>query len=678
MITRTRLYRFWSTVALAALIAAACAKAPRTSEAEVSLSENALAAVKRSVLEVVVPKPEHDSLQYEKPLPMDLLPYAVRTDKYYSIGTAFLIDSTRFVSAAHVMMLGSGSQFREVFLRDAGGKVYPIDKVLKYATNRDFVMFTLKGWSGGPGLTVNPAPQINQKVFAVGNALAQGIVIRDGLYTSNTPEEEEGAWNWLRFSAAASPGNSGGPLLDKNGMVIGVVLRKSENENLNYALPINEVLKAPEKAVIHMKMKYVLDNMDMTRVDTFNRDITLPTTYPDLDRQATEAVNGFSADLLKKLLAENHDKLFPNGSGSSLLLNKDYNAVFPHIIMQGDDGNWDAFMPKDTHKADLGNNGFLSYGSIGRTYYFYVHKPDDVSLKQFLGDSKLFMDLLLKGVSVYRQIGEEKVKIVSMGKAQEEYPFTDAYGRKWTVRTWKQEYNDRMYVVFSLPVPGGCVSMLRVDDTGSVLGSHILDLRTLADFIYLSYYGTLGEWKELLAMRTILPAAFSAIDLKIEFDHSFTFASPRFTASYGADLMQVTDKSDLNLRFSFFEDRGKVVWDIDGIVMGDDKSNNISYSVFRYAMPPKDLPDSFQSNWKDVEEQKFPYNRSAYYKESYTIINSSQRIGDSLFYVGSYAANGKVEQDLMEKKLDGFMKSLRVYEKAPAASKASPKTSGKL
>ena len=168
-----------------------------------------------------------------------------------------------------------------------------------------------------------------------------------------------------------------------------------------------------------------------------------------------------------------------------------------------------------------------------------------------------------------------------------------------------------------------------------------------------------------------LPSVFSSIDLRSVYDRSSSFSSPRFTASYGADLMHITDKSDLNLRFSYYRDKGKVVWDIDGIVIGDDKSNNISYSVFRYAMPPKDLPDSFQSNWKNVEGQKFPYNRSAYYKEAYTVINSAQRIGPSLYYIESYSANGKAEQEQMEKKLDGFLRNLKVHEKADALVKAS-------
>ena len=51
----------------------------------------------------------------------------------------------------------------------------------------------------------------------------------------------------IRYSAAASPGNSGGPLLNLAGEVVGIVTKKSSNENLNYALPIQEFIKFTDK-----------------------------------------------------------------------------------------------------------------------------------------------------------------------------------------------------------------------------------------------------------------------------------------------------------------------------------------------------------------------------------------------------------------------------------------------
>jgi serine protease Do len=216
----------------------------RADTKSISLDSLQLDTISDAVMEVVVPKPTKDSLQYEKPLSFDYLPYVFRTDKYYSIGTAFAIGPSEFLSAAHVMNIGGGSQFKEVLLRDKEGKVYSIDNILKYSLNRDFVVFSLSNMSVKRFLQVNMNARLNQKVYAVGNALGQGIVIRDGLYTSDTPEDVAGEWKWIRFSAAASPGNSGGPLLDEDGNVIGIVLKKSPNENLNYAVPIAEVMNA--------------------------------------------------------------------------------------------------------------------------------------------------------------------------------------------------------------------------------------------------------------------------------------------------------------------------------------------------------------------------------------------------------------------------------------------------
>src|SRR3546814_16022333 len=67
------------------------------------------------------------------------------------------------------------------------------------------------------------------------------------------------------LSAAASPGNSGGPLLDQDGKVIGVVMAKSPNENLNYALPIGLLMDAPEGvADIDVRVSYQFDVFDST------------------------------------------------------------------------------------------------------------------------------------------------------------------------------------------------------------------------------------------------------------------------------------------------------------------------------------------------------------------------------------------------------------------------------
>lgn len=639
------------------------------SSTEGFLDEKVMELINNAVFEVVVLKPVTDSLTYERPLPLDLIPYSIRTDKYYSIGTAFAINPDQFVTAAHVINLDLESQYKEIYLRDNDGKIYHIDKILKYSDHRDFVMFSLKDKIAKHFFHVNTDPQINQRVYAVGNALGQGIVVRDGLYTSNTPEEENGEWQWLRFSAAASPGNSGGPLLDKDGKVIGIVQGKSENENLNYALSISEVLNAKmNTAVCHKKVQYLLDNMDMTKLGIFEKKIMLPKSYQELNKELIKSFDHFSAHLLKGLLDENRENIFPHGMGSSFLLHNTYSARFPHIIQKGEDGNWDAFYPSETKRAELGNNGYLIYGNIINSLFIYMQKPDNISLKEFYSDSKLFMDLILKGIYLHRSVGSEKVKIVSFGKAREEYFFTDSYKRKWMVRTWLLEFGDKKIATFSLPVPGGFVTILKAGQTGLVNSGYVPDLKVLADFIYLSYYGTFKQWQKFLETKEMLPPIFSTIKLSLTYGKEFHYASKRRSFSYTHDVMEVSEKSDLKLLFSYFKENGKTVWDVAGIVVGEDKNNSTNFKMLRETRPIKQLSDSYHSEWNNILTQKFPYNKSAFYREGVTSIRTvhpqpkSTTSEAPFLYTVAYEREGNVDQQEMETGLEKIIRSIKIYE----------------
>lgn len=638
--------------------------------AEASLDKKSLGLINKAVFEVVVLKPTKDSLTYERPLPLDLLPYSERTDKYQSLGTAFAISPTEFVSAAHVLSLGRESQFKDYYLRDVNGAVYDISKILKYSERRDFVVFSVKDRPPGEFLPINTTPELNDKVYAVGNALGEGIVIRDGLYTSTTPEEFNGEWKWLRFSAAASPGNSGGPLLDETGKVIGIVLQKSPNENLNIALPIAEVKNAKEGiAHIHRKMQYFLDNMNMTKIDTLQQEIALPKPYQQLNEEITAIVEQFSAKLLDRLFSENRTQIFPNGRESLPLQYKSYDAIFPHLIARGADGIWDAMTAKETRDLELGNNGFLTLGLLGNSILMYIQKPDDIPLEQFYVNSKTFMDTLLKGLGVSRQVGIDKIKVTSFGKARQESVFTDAYQRKWLVRTWSTEYNDEQVVTFSLPVPGGCITMMRGGKTGFT-GGHIMDLKALTDFVYVSYYGSLKQWREFLTMKKLLPQAFSTIGIDFDYGKEFIYKSRRLAFSVDQKNMAITEKSDLKLNFGYFTEDKRTAWDVKEIVLGEDKNSAISFFLSRNTRPPSDIRDKYKSEWEKMVGRKMPYNKTSFFKDKSSVIATvySGNIPEGkleaatvLYHLG-YMKEGTHGQKEMEGALESLMKNITVFE----------------
>lgn len=633
----------------------------------VTLDPAVLPKVEAATFEVVQAKPEHDPLTYEKPLPLGLLPYQERTDKYHSIGTAFAIGHGRYVTAGHVLMAGLGSPWGPPALRDGKGNVYAIDKIEKFSLRKDFVVFSLAKQPNDAALDVDSKPATNQVVYAVGNALGTGVVIRDGLYTSDTPEQQDGSWKWMRFSAAASPGNSGGPLLDQNGKVIGLVLAKSPNENLNYALSIQMVLDAPDdEAVMDEQSSYQLDIFDATQSGVFNANFVLPKRLADFYQTFESLLDAYNDKLLKALLGKESANLFPNGPGSRRLLYQQtiMNNV-PSLVVRNSAGEWDRALPQ-YQTFPLEANGFVDAGVLGRNLMFQLRRPDNISTARFYGDAGLRMDLLARTGIFQRQVGVEKVRITSLGNPISESAHTDRWSRHWRVDTWALPYADAYVVVYSLPVPNGSMIMMRMVPPGHVHNT-MLDMDELSDFFYVTYEGTLAQWKDFLSDRSLQPGAFRNIRIGFDYDRDFSYASNLDRFSFTPDVQAIKPNSMMSLGFHFSMEDGNPAWDV-GVVQiwkSNTDDNHDGVNVQRWSKPPAGLDDDMTAKWQQLSLREHPYDGVARYEDDEMKIDAviAKQEGKSpSLYTAFYGVDGNHLQDFMKNKLDLLMKNAQVLE----------------
>ena len=646
-------------VALIGLFGATAARA-------VSLDPAVLPKIQAATFEVVAAKPVNDTLTYEKPLPLELLPFQERNDKYYSIGTAFAIGNHRYVTAAHVLQIGIGSLWGEPALRDVSGHVYAIDKIEKYSLQQDFVVFSLVEQPSAAALEINPEPALNEVVYAVGNALGTGVVIRDGLYTSDTPEDQDGRWKWMRFSAAASPGNSGGPLLDKDGKLIGIVLMKSANENLNYALPISEVLKAPDHlGVIDKRVPYQIDVFDTASNNIFKTQFALPKNFADFGATFAKLQDAYVDEQLKALLAKEPDKLFPHGSGSERLLHS--NAAmdsFPSLIIRNSNGDWNRSANKGP-KTPLSDNAYVTIGTAGHSVLLHLRKPDGVSARQWYGDPAQFANQLMKVGLLNREVGSEKIKVVSLGKPVQDTVYTDAWQRHWQVRVWAMPFSNTLIITFSLPVPDGYVTMLQFAQAGQH-HDHMADMQVLTDFFYVTYEGTLAQWKDYLQNTALLPAVFKDIRIDFDYNHRFSYASKRIAFSFAPALQKIAPASVLSLGFSYFTDHGKVVWDVGDVRVRTDASEAGLVNIRRDVAPSDDLGDDYKSEWHKISKREHPYDGVALSDSDTTkitaVVNSPAGADPSMVYTAYYGVEGTRPQEAMKAGLALLMKNLQVIE----------------
>jgi S1-C subfamily serine protease len=84
---------------------------------------------------------------------------------------------------------------------------------------------------------------VGDPAVSIGNPLGLDCTLNVG---SVSARREYRGQAWIEVSAPASPGNSGGPLFNMGGQVVGITARAvawSPAQNLNLAIPINELKK---------------------------------------------------------------------------------------------------------------------------------------------------------------------------------------------------------------------------------------------------------------------------------------------------------------------------------------------------------------------------------------------------------------------------------------------------
>ena len=654
------LYRAMMAAGLAVM---AIGAAPRAEAA--SPDPSLVSKIDAATFEVVIPRAVDDPLTYEKPLPLDLLPYEERTDKYFSVGTAFSIGHNHYVTAGHVLLAAVGDLTGAPALRDASGHVYAIDKIEKFSLQQDFVMFSLKEPpKGNAALATNTKAALNSVVYAVGNALGTGVVIRDGLYTSDTPEDENGRWKWMRFSAAASPGNSGGPLLDQNGKVIGVVLMKSPNENLNYALPIGEVLNASDSAaVMDKRITYQLDVVEDTQTSTFKAQFPLPASYADFSATYLKLLYAQGDKQLKQLLQTQGNELFPHGAGSNHLLHETPAlSLFPELIVRNRSGQW-AYNGREYNRVPLSGNGYVASGLVGHNFLVHLRRPDDMKAATFYNDPKQMLDLILKTGFWTRTVGPEKIKITSLGNPASSTSYTDNWQRRWKVFVWSLPYINAQMAVFALPVPDGYAIMMRMTPS---MGTHdsLADMTALTDFFNVDYGATLAQWKEFLADPSLLPDVLKDAHIGFEYGKQFNYDGSDIAFSYPATLQPVAPDTLLAVGVGYYQDHGKYTLQTGVIQIRKNITDPDRISIKRHIAPSPDLDDNFKEAWGKLQHKQHPYDGVPYNDgdemDVATVINAPDGDAATELYTAFYGTQGTHKPEAMKAKLKLLTQQFKV------------------
>ena len=179
--------------------------------------------------------------------------------------SGFIMEPKKVYTAAHCLLgidFKSPTAQKLFHLKTHDGKEHTISKVWALDIERDLAILEVDTLEGYENFEFARNHKIGEKVFTLGNVHGEGLAIRDGILSSVTKWEENPQIQHLRFSAPASPGNSGGPLVNGRGQVMGLVFeRANAGENYNRGIPYFDLKSnldktaAPYQAKVKMTSK---------------------------------------------------------------------------------------------------------------------------------------------------------------------------------------------------------------------------------------------------------------------------------------------------------------------------------------------------------------------------------------------------------------------------------------
>ncbi|MGV3617805.1 MAG: trypsin-like peptidase domain-containing protein [Fimbriimonas sp.] len=168
---------------------------------------------------------------YKKSLPSIVTLKVKDRDGGGGTGTAFLaIREGLAVTAWHVV-----DSAQSVTARFADGQEFDVSGLVDKDEKRDVAIIRIKV-AGRPLLPLaSKEPEVGSKAFVIGAPRELDFTISDGIVSQLRLDL---GLKVIQYTCPISPGNSGGPLLNEQGEVTGIVSYEREGQNLNFAIPI--------------------------------------------------------------------------------------------------------------------------------------------------------------------------------------------------------------------------------------------------------------------------------------------------------------------------------------------------------------------------------------------------------------------------------------------------------
>lgn len=190
------------------------------------------------------------------------------------IGSGFFIDNGLIVTNYHVI---EGTN--KIIVKTQDNKQYNVKEIAGY--NKAVDLAILKIDSENPYLTISQdGPSAGEDIYTLGSPLGLTGTISGGMVTTASRVIDD--VDFIQINAPISPGNSGGPLVNTFGEVLGVnTMYMVNGQNLNFAVNIDQLYQISTSKPLTVAAYYELYSQEWAEAYEKNKIYEDPTVSQD-------------------------------------------------------------------------------------------------------------------------------------------------------------------------------------------------------------------------------------------------------------------------------------------------------------------------------------------------------------------------------------------------------------
>ena len=268
-----------------------------------------------------------------------------------TLGTCFVYAADGEIITSYQVIENAYSA--KIFLNNTS---YPVVQVLAYDKEIDIAVLKIIARDLPQVTLCKRSHNVGEVVYALGCSKGQPTTLSEGFITDS--DQTINDVSYTQHDAPISSSNSGGPLINKHGEVIGINTRTRESQNLNYAIRVSELSKLNYNYPLTMAEHYKKESNVFTQLKNY---IITNGSYSNID-DSYGLIIGESTSEDGKTTYLRTARYFPI-----------YNSIVLDLLM-GDGTDFVCFEIKDQLSCVyfwryLNNLGYDMYGTFDATTF---------------------------------------------------------------------------------------------------------------------------------------------------------------------------------------------------------------------------------------------------------------------------------------------------------------------